>query len=60
MRRIGALLAIAFGLLLLGIAGFATGMERGPRIILLGYGVGLVAVSVVVWLTIKRYPFLSE
>jgi hypothetical protein len=60
MRRIGALLAFGFGLLLMGVAGFAADMARGPRIMLLVYGIGLVGVAIVVWLTIKRYPFLSE
>lgn len=60
MRRLGALIGFAFGVTLLGVAGFVHTMARGTRIMLLGYGIGLLALSVVVWMTIKRYPFLSE
>jgi drug/metabolite transporter (DMT)-like permease len=60
MRKLGGLFAFAFGLILLSLAGFRTGMATGTRIILVGYGIGLLALSVVVWVSAKRYPFLNE
>jgi len=60
MRKLGGLIAFAFGVFLLGMAGFVHSMARGTRIMLLGYGIGLLGLSVVVWLSTKRYPFLNE
>ena len=60
LRRLGALFAFAFGVLLLAMASFRHSIAHGARVMLIGYGVGLLAVSVVVWLTAKRYPFLDK
>ena len=60
MHRLGALFAFAFGVLLLGLASLRFSTAHGARVVLVGYGIGLLMLSVVVWLTTKRYPFLNE